>query len=136
MDDNHERAADENAVRDLVEDWARAVRPRDMKAVRANHSPNIVMFDVPSPLESLGIDAHRQTWEGFFSWAGNPVVFDFSKMEVTAGGNVAHVVALMRCAGAVKGGERLKLEFRLTMGPRKIKGQWIIEHEHHSIPAN
>jgi ketosteroid isomerase-like protein len=27
------------------------------------------------------------------------------------------------------------LEFRLTMGLRKINGPWRIMHEHHSIPA-
>ena len=29
----------------------------------------------------------------------------------------------------------LELEFRLTMGLRKIGGQWTVMHEHHSIPA-
>jgi ketosteroid isomerase-like protein len=27
------------------------------------------------------------------------------------------------------------LQFRLTMGLRKIDGQWRIMHEHHSLPA-
>jgi uncharacterized protein (TIGR02246 family) len=136
MSVNHKRSADETAIRDLVENWAAAVRARDLKGILANHSPEILMFDVPRPLESKGIEAYRKTWDIFFSWADDPVVFDFSKMEISAGRDIAYVTALMRCAGTETSGERLALEFRLTMGLRKIDGQWIIEHEHHSIPAS
>jgi len=41
----------------------------------------------------------------------------------------------MRCAGTEANGDQTELEFRLTMGLRKVDGRWIIEHEHHSIPA-
>jgi ketosteroid isomerase-like protein len=55
-------------------------------------------------------------------------------MHITASPDVAFVAALMRCAG-VENGERMELEFRLTIGLRKVGGQWIVLHEHHSIPA-
>ncbi len=130
------RTTDEAAIRDLIEDWARAVRAKDLKGILANHSREILMFDVPPPLESKGIDAYRKTWDLFFSWSDDPVVFDFNEMDITAGNDVAYVTALMRCAGTERTGERIKLEFRLTIGLRKIGGQWIIMHEHHSIPAS
>jgi ketosteroid isomerase-like protein len=136
MSAHHKRSVDETAIRDLVENWAGAVRARDLDGILANHSSEILMFDVPPPLESKGIDAYRKTWDIFFSWADDPVVFDFSKMEISAGHDIAYVTALMRCAGTEMSGERLMLEFRLTMGLRKIDGQWIVEHEHHSIPAS
>jgi uncharacterized protein (TIGR02246 family) len=130
------RTTDEAAIRDLIEDWARAVRAKDLKGILANHSREILMFDVPPPLESKGIDAYRKTWDLFFSWSDDPVVFDFNDMDITAGNDVAYVTALMRCAGTERTVERIKLEFRLTIGLRKIGGQWIIMHEHHSIPAS
>lgn len=126
---------DEAAIRKLVEDWARAVRAKDLKGILANHSPEMLMFDVPPPLKSKGIDAYRKTWELFFSWSDDPVVFDFDEMNVTSGNDVAYVTALMRCAGTETNGKRIKLGFRLTMGLRKIGGQWTVMHEHHSIPA-
>jgi uncharacterized protein (TIGR02246 family) len=130
------RTVDEAAIRGLVEGWARAVRAKDLKGILANHSPEMLMFDVPPPLESKGIDAYRKTWDLFFSWSDDPVVFDFNEMDITAGIDVAYVTALMRCAGTEANGERIKLEFRLTIGLRKIDGQWIVMHEHHSIPAS
>jgi uncharacterized protein (TIGR02246 family) len=127
---------DEAAIRKLVEDWAKAVREKDLKGILANHSPKMLMFDVPGPLESKGIDAYRKTWDLFFSWSDDPVIFDFNEMDITAGNDVAYVTALMRCGGTEANGERIKLEFRLTIGLRKRGGQWMVMHEHHSIPAS
>ena len=132
MNDN---TKDEVAIRSLVENWASAVRRKDLGAILANHSPNMLMFDVPPPLESKGLEAYKRTWDLFFSWAHDPVVFNISEMGVTAGNDVAFVTALMRCAGTEVNGENIELDFRLTIGLRKIDDQWIVMHEHHSIPA-
>jgi uncharacterized protein (TIGR02246 family) len=131
MSDN---TKDEVAIRDLVENWASAVRRRDLGAILLNHSPNILMFDVP-PLESKGIEAYKRTWDLFFSWAHDPIVYDIGEMSITAGDDVAFVTALMRCAGTEVNGQDIELDFRLTLGLRKIDNQWIVIHEHHSIPA-
>lgn len=32
----------------------------------ARHAKDIVMFDVPLPLQSKGIEAYKKTWELFF----------------------------------------------------------------------
>ena len=128
-------ATDEAAIRTLVENWAGAVRARDLDGILANHSADMLMFDVPPPLESKGIEAYRKTWDLFFSWSDDPVVFEFNSMDITAGDDVAFVTALMRCSGTEKNGEKIALEFRLTIGLRKVGGQWTITHEHHSIPA-
>src|SRR5262245_14012437 len=129
------RTTEETAIRELLESWARAVRAQDLEGIVAHHSPDIVMFDVPPPLVSRGIDAYQKTWDFFFAWADAPVVFDFNEMDVTASNDVAYATALMRCAGTETSGERIQLDFRLTVGLRKIGGKWIVMHEHHSIPA-
>jgi uncharacterized protein (TIGR02246 family) len=126
---------DKAAIHDLVSNWARAVRAKDLKGILANHSPQILMFDLPGPLQSKGIDAYKETWDLFFSWADDPVVFDFNEMEIVAGSDVAYVTALMRCSGTERDGKRIKLDFRLTVGLRKMDGRWVITHEHHSLPA-
>jgi ketosteroid isomerase-like protein len=136
MSANNNRTTDEAAIRELIESWAKAVRTKKINGILANHSPEILMFDVPPPIQSKGIEAYKKTWDLFFSWSHNPVVFDISEMNITAGNDVAFVTALMRCAGTEANGERIELEFRLTIGLRKIGGKWIVMHEHHSIPAS
>ena len=130
------RTVNEAAIRELVQSWARAVRAKDLDGILANHSTDMLMFDVPPPLQSKGIEAYKKTWELFFSWSNDPVVFDIKDMDIIAGSDVAFVAALMRCAGTEKNGERIELEFRLTIGLRRIGDQWIVLHEHHSIPAS
>jgi ketosteroid isomerase-like protein len=132
---NDNATPDETAIRTLVENWALAVRAKDFNGILANHSSDILMFDVPPPLESRGIDAYRRTWDLFFRWSTDPVVFAIDRMDVTAGNDVAFVAALMRCSGTETTGEKIALEFRLTIGLRKGVGGWAITHEHHSIPA-
>lgn len=127
--------ASEAAIRNLVERWAKAVRSRNLTGILANHSPEILMFDVPPPLQSKGIEAYERTWGLFYSWSQDPVVFDICEMNITAGEDVAFVTALMRCAPTEVNGKRAELDFRLTVGLRKIGDQWTIMHEHHSIPA-
>jgi ketosteroid isomerase-like protein len=56
-------------------------------------------------------------------------------MKITAGKDVAFANALMRCVGTQQNGSRSDLYFRLTVGLSKIDDEWVITHEHHSIPA-
>ena len=93
------------------------------------------MFDVPPPLQCKGIDTYQRTWDLFFSMAPEPVMFDITEMTVVAGGDVAFAAAVMRCAERDSRGQDTVLEFRLTVGLRKVEGQWMVVHEHHSVPA-
>jgi uncharacterized protein (TIGR02246 family) len=134
MNEQH-RATDEAVIRELVEDWARAVRAKDFNGILAHHSAEMLMFDVPPPLESKGMEAYTETWDLFYSAQPDPIAFDIQHMDIVSGVDVAFVAALMQCAEKGKNGERIKLDFRLTIGLRKIDGHWIILHEHHSVPA-
>jgi uncharacterized protein (TIGR02246 family) len=135
MDERQSGSEDEVAIRNVVKFWTAAVRRRDLKGILQNHSPDIVMFDVPPPFQSTGIDAYEKTWDVFFSWSSNPIPFDITEMNITAGSDVAFVVATMHCAEPGPNGEQIDLDFRLTIGLRKINERWTITHEHHSIPA-
>ena len=60
---------DQQQIRTLIEHWAEAVHATDLDAVLADHSDDIVMFDVPPPDDGVrGIDAYRETWPPFFEW--------------------------------------------------------------------
>jgi ketosteroid isomerase-like protein len=119
---------DEAEIRALLERWASAVRTREMAGILADHADDIVMFDVPKPLQSRGIDAYRGTWELFFRYSnGGPNAFNIIEMDVVAGDRVAF-------CNAILGIEKSRL--RLTVGLRKDGGRWVVAHEHHSYPAD
>jgi uncharacterized protein (TIGR02246 family) len=135
MGERHNPANNEAAIRPVVEDWAGAVRRKDIAGILRNHSSDILMFDVPPPLQSKGIEAYEKTWDLFFDASPNPPVFDIHEMTVTPGDDVAFVVATMGCVVKEANGTSFDMDFRLTIGLRKIGDRWIICHEHHSIPA-
>jgi ketosteroid isomerase-like protein len=130
-----EVAEDEVEIRGLIERWAKAVRDEDRAGIRADHDDGILMFDVPPPLLSRGLDAYMATWETFFSAAEKPVAFAFDDVEVSCGEDVGFATAVGRCVNTDRSGKREPLEFRLTMGLRKVGGHWRVMHEHHSLPA-
>ena len=125
----------ESAVRSLLERWAAAVRAKDMSGILANHSPDFLMFDVPLPFESRGLAAYEDTWRLFYAGQPDPVVFDIKWLEVVAGDDVAFAFAHMQCIEPTQSLQRTRLDFRLTVGLRKLGGRWIVTHEHHSVPA-
>lgn len=128
-------AAEEIAIRELITSWAAAVRAKDLQGILAHHADDFIMFDVPPPFESRGLDAYQKTWDLFYSAQPEPVAFDIKRVEIVAGSDVAFAFALMQCAEINKDGQRVPLDFRLTVGLRKISGRWTIMHEHHSVPA-
>jgi uncharacterized protein (TIGR02246 family) len=135
MAERQSRLDDEAAIRELIEAWAAAVRRLDYEGILRNHGADFVMFDVPPPVQLTGLDAYRKSWDQFFSWSDKPIAFDIHAMTVTAGSDVAFVVATMGCAGLGTDGKSQPLDFRLTVGLRKTAGRWTITHEHHSVPA-
>jgi ketosteroid isomerase-like protein len=124
----------EAQIRQLIEDWAAAVRKGQIEAILAHHTENIVMYDVPKPFQSVGLDAYRKTWDSFFAYT-KPGIFDIKELNIVADNHVAFCYAAMKCADCSNSVDYVELDFRLTVGLQKINNQWTIMHEHHSIPC-
>jgi ketosteroid isomerase-like protein len=133
MDD---RANDERLLRKLIADWSAAARGRDYDGVMAHHSANILMFDVPPPFQSEGLEGYRKTWDLFVSMMADPPTFDFSDVRLRVGADLAFATARGRCLSRDRDGTTAETHFRLTMCFEKLDGEWVIVHEHHSVPAD
>ena len=134
MNDLTKNPDNEIQIRLLVENWANAVRNKDIQTILAHHSNDVVMYDVPKPFQSVGIDAYRKTWDTFFAYTKFGV-FDFHELHIIADEHVAFCFATMKCADKSNSVDFVELDFRLTIGLKKINDQWTIVHEHHSIPS-
>jgi len=123
-----------DALSDLLERWAAAVRAQDIDGVLRDHAPDILMFDVVGPRQIEGVEAYRAAWvDQFFPWNSTTRTFDLSRIKVSAGDTVAFATALLDCAG-VEGGETVSFKLRLTVGFERRDGRWMVTHEHHSEP--
>jgi uncharacterized protein (TIGR02246 family) len=126
---------DAHDIRLLIESWAEAVHRGDLDAVLADHSDDIVMFDVPPPEDGVrGIDAYREMWPPFFEWQAAGASFEIVSLDVTAGDDVAFAHALLRCGTQEELQRDPANRLRLTVGLRKRDGRWVVTHEHHSFP--
>ena len=97
-----------------------------MEGVLANHAADIVMFDVPMPLQSKGLKEYRKTWELFFDHSpGGPGSFNVTELRIIADRSVAYCHAIVKIFDS---------KVRVTIGLRKKRRKWLIAHEHHSYP--
>jgi uncharacterized protein (TIGR02246 family) len=135
MSMSNNKTTDEAQIRELIETWAKSVRAKDIDGIIANHAPDILLFDVPPPVQSQGINEYRKSWEQFFPWFGDSRIFEISELSITAGDDVAFCHGLIRCAGTETSGDKVTLVVRLTVCYCKIDGQWTVTHEHHSEPS-
>ncbi len=121
--------SNEKQIHELIKSWGLAIQSGDIKRILANHTKDILMFDVPEPLQSKGMVAYKKTWGLFFKY-GTPSknVFVIEDLKITAGEDVAFATGLLRIGGSKK------TICRLTLGFKKVQGKWLIAHEHHSAP--
>ena len=125
---------DTEIIRMQLDRWAQAVRAKDIDGILAHHAPNVLLFDVVVPLQSVGIAAYRESWEKlFFPWYGENGSFNLHDVTVHAGNTIAFCHAIITCSGTERG-VYVQYTIRLTIGLEKINGEWTVLHEHHSEP--
>ena len=129
---------DDEAIREVVTRWIDAVAARDLDGVLALHSEDIVMFDVPPPFNGVrGMAEYRDSWGPFFDWQrGADGIFELVELHVGAGPDVAFAYALLRCGTPTEFEANPDNRLRITVGLRKVDGQWTVPHEHHSFPMS
>jgi ketosteroid isomerase-like protein len=110
--------ADEDQLRDLIDRWAEAVHGGDLEGVLADHSEDIVMFDVPRPKRAFA-------WPPFFEWQRSGASFEIVSLDVAAGEDVAFAWALLRCGtpeddGNGRTARLLELEILMSGRPTRL----------------
>ncbi len=120
-----------------MQDWKQAFEAKDVDAMMsfyvAGHA--FSAFDLMPPIEFRGGQMWRENWVGFFAaWAGTPVL-ELSDVEVTASGELSVVRLLVRLVGTMSGQE-LDLWVRQTNCFRLVDGQWLMFHDHVSLPTD
>jgi ketosteroid isomerase-like protein len=92
----------ETRIRELIENWTRAVSSGDREAILSHHAPDLLMFDFP-PHIVRGLDEYKRTWDFFYDSPKGPISFVPSELQVTTGSDVAFVSCLVHCDGTSAG---------------------------------
>jgi ketosteroid isomerase-like protein len=125
---------DEAAVVAVIHAMAQAVRDRDVDAMLAHCTPDVTTFDLVPPLKHVGADAVREVWAKTLGAFESAVEYDLQDLEITVSDFVAFARGLQHFGGRRRDGSHSASWFSLTLGLRKIDGQWKITHEHVSVP--
>ena len=134
MDTTSTLARTETELRSQLDDWARAVRAKNVDRIFAHYAPDIVAFDAIAQLQFKGADAYRKHWETCMTMCTGPMVFELHDLQITAGDDLAFVHGLNRCGGTGPDGKEMSGWMRMSACFRKQHGKWRVVHEHFSAP--
>jgi uncharacterized protein (TIGR02246 family) len=123
-------------IRALLDERVRAIRDRDAQALTSVCAPDVVSFDALPPLQRLGAEAVRARAEEWLGWYDGPVGYDIRDLRITAGDDTAFASYLYRVTGTMTNGSTVDMWVRSTVCLRKSGNDWLIAHEHTSVPFN
>lgn len=132
-------SGDEVAIKAVLSHLVKAVEAKDTAAVMKAYvaDDSLVVFDMIPPRQYVGAKAFAKHWtDDFFNAVQGPMTFEMSDVSVAASGELAFARNIQRLRGTGIKGQPVDITFRDTMVFRKIKGNWLIVHEHASIPVD
>jgi uncharacterized protein (TIGR02246 family) len=127
-------AIDQAQITKLMESWANAIRAKDVESRMSNYAPNVHLFDVVEPLQFLGSDAVKKRAGEWFSAFDGPLGFEMHDLRIAADGDVAFSHSLNHVSGTKVDGQKIDMWWRATVCFRKMDDQWMVTHEHNSVP--
>jgi ketosteroid isomerase-like protein len=79
------KAIAEAQIHALIDEWATAIRAKDVNRVMSHYAADIVTFDLTPPLQYTGADALRKGLEAWFPTFQGPVGYEMRDLSITAG---------------------------------------------------
>ena len=125
-------------IRALLDRYVQAVAARDIDAIMNLYVPNksLLVFDVLVPRQYAGAAAYRKDWRDFLDSFAGPISAIVTDLEIVAGSNLAYSHDIEHWLGTDRKGGKVDVTVRVTDVYRKIKGRWLIVHEHNSVPVD
>jgi ketosteroid isomerase-like protein len=123
-------------IRRKLDALAEALRAKDIDSVMAHYGRDNITFDVQPPLQVNGRDAYRKNFESWFSIIDGSIGYEVRDLEITADGDVAFCHSVCRAKSTRINGEKADYSVRVTSCMRRINGEWLITHEHVSLPVD
>ena len=97
-------------------------------------APDLLLNDLAPPLLYRGADAYRKGLEEWFATFQGPIGYEIRDLRIAAGADVAFGAGLAWIGGARTNGEQTSVWVRATLCFQKQGGDWVLTHEHVSVP--
>jgi len=131
-------ADDQADIKALEQRYVTAVKAKDIKAIMACYMPDesLMVFDVVPPRQYVGAKAYQKDWEELFAAYPGPGEIEMSDLSVMTEGTLGYGHNIQHMTLTDKEGKKMTVILRLSNGYRKLKGKWLISHEHVSVPVD
>ena len=125
-------------IKALEDRFIAAVKAKDLDAIMKVYVPDqtLFVFDVEPPRQYVGAAAYRKDWQAFLDSFNGPITVELTDLDITTDDNLAYSHSIQRVAGTDKQGKKLDLTVRVTDVYKKINGNWLVIHEHVSVPVD
>jgi uncharacterized protein (TIGR02246 family) len=132
------KSEDEARIEALVAALTTAVNAKDVDAIMKVYVPDesLVVFDIIPPRQYVGAKAFRTNTENFVALFKGPMKFEVSDLHIEADGTLGYSHSIQHVSGTDAKGQPIDLTWRDTAAYRKIGGNWLIVHEHGSVPVD
>jgi ketosteroid isomerase-like protein len=129
---------DEASIRALESRFVAAVNAKDVNAIMKVYvaDESLFVFDVIPPRQYVGAEAYAKDWTDFLALFKGSLKLKISDLSVTADGTMGFGHSIQRVTGSDTKGHPVDLTVRVTDVYRKISGNWLIVHEHISVPVD
>lgn len=128
-------AIEEASIRERLTSMAQAIREKDADALMTHYAPDVVVYDVMPPLHVQGAAEYRKNFERWFGSMLGPIEYEMNDLRVSLSDSHAFCHFVGHVRGARKNGEKADYQVRVTTCFQKANGQWLVGHEHVSMPA-
>jgi len=131
-------AKDQAAIKSLEDRFVTAFNAKDTKAIMSLYVPDqtLVVFDASVPRQYTGADAYTKDWNDTWAMFPGTAKIDLADLEISVGGNIAYSHSIQHTTFIDKKGKKMETTVRVTDGYKKVNGQWLISHEHVSVPID
>ena len=131
-------SSDEASIRALEDRFVTAVNAKDVSAIMKVYVPDesLFVFDVVPPRQYVGAKAYAKDWTDLLGMLNGPLKFEISDLSVATNGTMGFGHSIQHLTGSDTKGQPIDLTVRVTDVYRKIKGKWLVVHEHVSVPVD
>ncbi len=126
----------ENQIIDRVRSWAATFETKDVDGMMTYYvdGQGFSAFDLMPPIEFRGGPMWRANWVSFFD-AWSELALEFAGEEVEANQDLSVYRAMVRLVGVMHG-QSVDMWVRQTNCFRLVDGEWLMFHDHVSVPTD
>ena len=129
------RIRDDSSVRDRVASLAQAIRDKDLDSLMTHYAPDVVAYDVMPPMAVLCAADYRKNFERWFVTMRGPIDYEMNDLRISMSESHAFCHCVSHVQGTRTNGEKADYWVRVTTCFQKANGQWLVGHEHVSMPG-